>query len=103
MGVESKRLKLKLYDTQKRVLDVYASIGFLQGGALHISLWVPFWVVNRCGLPLIIKQEAAETDAPGQFFEHEKAKDRNPLMFSFSDDGCPQRFVLFSRFLLKKF
>ena len=78
-------------DSQGRPLDMYGSVNIGQGGSVHLSLWVPFWMVNRCGLPLVIKQEAAEHEAAGQFAEHEKAKDRNPLMFSFSDEGCPHQ------------
>lgn len=78
-------------DSQGRFLDIYASIGLIQGEALHVSLWVPFWIVNHSGLPLVIKQEATDLDAAGQFIEHEKVKNRIPLMFSFSDAGCPQK------------
>uniref|UniRef100_A0A915ER72 Fragile site-associated protein C-terminal domain-containing protein n=1 Tax=Ditylenchus dipsaci TaxID=166011 RepID=A0A915ER72_9BILA len=91
---ESRRIFMRMKDTQGRPLDMYGSVGIGQGGSLHLSLWVPFWMVNRSGLPLILKQEAAEHEAAGQFAEHEKAKDRNPLMFSFSDEGCPQQCCL---------
>lgn len=60
---------------------------------LKVSLWVPFWIVNRSGIPLIIKQLASDKDAAGQVADHEKAKDRNALMFSFSDDTCPNQCV----------
>uniref|UniRef100_A0A8L8KNU0 Ricin B-type lectin domain-containing protein n=1 Tax=Heligmosomoides polygyrus TaxID=6339 RepID=A0A8L8KNU0_HELPZ len=43
---------------------------------------------------LILKQEAASSDAAGQMSEHERAKDRHPLMFSFADDGCPKQCVV---------
>lgn len=56
-------------------------------------LQVPYWIVNKSGIPLIIKQEAAEDIAAGQFEEHERAKDRHPLMFSFADENCPKQCV----------
>lgn len=56
-------------------------------------LQVPYWIVNKSGIPLIIKQEATNGIAAGQMEEHERAKDRNPLMFSFADDDCPKQFV----------
>lgn len=53
--------------------------------------YVPYWFVNKSGIPLIVKQEAADGIAAGQMVEHESAKDRNPLMFSFADDDCPKQ------------
>lgn len=82
-----------LYDDSDRELHVYASVSVIRGGALSISLWVPFWLVNRSGIPLIIKQESASKEAAGQVIDHEKAKDRNALMFAFTEEGCPYQCV----------
>lgn len=41
---------------------------------------------------MILRQEAASSIAAGQHEEHERAKDRNPLMFSFADVNCPNRY-----------
>uniref|UniRef100_A0AC35FWT7 Ricin B-type lectin domain-containing protein n=1 Tax=Panagrolaimus sp. PS1159 TaxID=55785 RepID=A0AC35FWT7_9BILA len=91
---DDKRIAFPMIDGNNRALDMYGSVYISRGGSLQISLWVPYWVVNRSGIPLIIKQEATAADAAGQFEEHEKAKDRNPLMFSFSDQNCPEQCVV---------
>lgn len=61
-------------------------------------LQVPYWIVNKSAIPLIIKQEATNDVAAGQMEEHESAKDRNPLMFSFANDNCPKQYILKLRF-----
>lgn len=88
-GSEANRILLELYDEDDRQLYVYASVSVIRGGALSISIWVPFWIVNRSGIPLIIKQDSAHKEAAGQVADHEKAKDRNPLMFAFTEENCP--------------
>uniref|UniRef100_A0AC34FAX8 Vitellogenin n=1 Tax=Panagrolaimus sp. ES5 TaxID=591445 RepID=A0AC34FAX8_9BILA len=91
---DEKRIAFPMIDGNNRELDMYGSVYISRGGSLQISLWVPYWIVNRSGIPLIIKQEATTNDAAGQFNDHEKAKDRNPLMFSFSDQNCPEQCVV---------
>lgn len=88
-GSEPKPIKVDLVDTEGRVLNLYATVKILHGATLHLSLWAPFWVVNRSGIPLVIKQHASGSESAGQFIEHEGGKDWNPLMFSFSNDDCP--------------
>uniref|UniRef100_A0A7E4V788 Bactericidal permeability-increasing protein n=1 Tax=Panagrellus redivivus TaxID=6233 RepID=A0A7E4V788_PANRE len=90
---DDKRISLPMIDGRGRPLDMYGSVYLTRGGGLHLSFWVPYWIVNRSGIPLIIKQEATEHDAAGQITDHEKAKDRAPLMFSFVDN-CPQNCVV---------
>ncbi|KAK0393450.1 hypothetical protein QR680_000217 [Steinernema hermaphroditum] len=85
-GSTMRRLDMPMSDSNGRPLDMYGNLTLGKGGCLELSLWVPYWVVNKSGIPLIIKQESASTDAAGQFEEHERAKDRHPLMFSLSDD-----------------
>ncbi|KAI6181931.1 hypothetical protein M3Y98_00882500 [Aphelenchoides besseyi] len=91
---ETKRILMRMQDAEDRELHVYLSVSVVRSGALNLSLWVPFWIVNRSGIPLVIKQTASDYDAAGQMADHEKAKDRNPLMFSFSDDTCPMECVV---------
>lgn len=91
---EDRRISLPMMDRHNRLLDLYGSVYIGRGGSLQISLWVPYWIVNRSGIPLIIKQEATDSDAAGQFDDHERAKDRNPLMFSFADQNCPKQCVV---------
>ncbi|KAM3719637.1 Intermembrane lipid transfer protein [Dirofilaria immitis] len=85
------RLHLRMKDSKKRYLDMYCSLSIGSSGTVLLALWVPYWIVNKSGIPLIIKQEATSDIAAGQMEEHESAKDRNPLMFSFANDNCPKQ------------
>ncbi|KAK6738708.1 hypothetical protein RB195_020676 [Necator americanus] len=91
---EGQLVSLRLQDANKRPLDMYGNVRLGVGGSISLSLWVPYWIVNKSGIPLILKQEAADSEAAGQMAEHEQAKDRHPLMFSFADDGCPKQCVV---------
>ncbi|VDO43568.1 unnamed protein product, partial [Haemonchus placei] len=91
---EGQLVSLRLHDASGRPLDMYGNVHIGTGGSISFSLWVPYWIVNKSGIPLILKQEAASSEAAGQMSEHERAKDRNPLMFSFADDGCPKQCVV---------
>ena len=44
---------------------------------------IPFWLVNKSGIPLIFKREEDDQEAAGQFEEHERARSLTPLPFSF--------------------
>lgn len=92
-GSETNRILIRLYDLDNRELHVYASVSLIRGGALSINFWVPFWLINRSGIPLIVKQDAAFKESAGQVSDHEKAKDRNPLMFAFVEEGCPKQLM----------
>ncbi|KAI6230473.1 Ricin B-type lectin domain-containing protein [Aphelenchoides fujianensis] len=91
---ETRRVGTRVRDAEGRELDVYLSVSVRRAGALQVAVWVPFWVVNRSGIPLVLRQAAADHDAAGQLDDHERAKDRNPLMFSFADDSCPRECVV---------
>ena len=52
-----------------------------------MSVYSPFWLVNKTGLPLVFKQEGSTNDAPGQDEEHEVARMAAPLMFAFAPEG----------------
>ncbi|UMM18768.1 hypothetical protein L5515_014679 [Caenorhabditis briggsae] len=80
----------KMVDAKGHLLDIYCHVRRGVAQALSVSLWVPYWIVNKSGLPLIIQQEAVKSESAGQMEEHEKAKDRHPLMFSFADENCPK-------------
>lgn len=88
------RLHLRMKDSKKRYLDMYCSLSIGSSGSVLLALWVPYWIVNKSGIPLIIKQEATNGIAAGQMEEHESAKDRNPLMFSFANDNCPRQCTI---------
>lgn len=44
---------------------------------------IPFWLVNKSGIPLVFKREEDDQEAAGQFEEHERARSLAPLPFSF--------------------
>lgn len=83
-------LTTKMVDARGHLLDMYCHVRLGVAQSISVSLWVPYWIVNKSGLPLIIQQEAVRSEAAGQMEEHEKAKDRHPLMFSFADENCPK-------------
>uniref|UniRef100_A0AC35U203 Chorein_N domain-containing protein n=1 Tax=Rhabditophanes sp. KR3021 TaxID=114890 RepID=A0AC35U203_9BILA len=85
---------ISLADENKRILDVYANISLAESGTVLIVLWVPFWIVNKAGIPLIVRKRESSKDAPGQLSEHEHAKDRTPLMLSFGNDDLTQKIQL---------
>uniref|UniRef100_A0AC35TVT4 Ricin B-type lectin domain-containing protein n=1 Tax=Rhabditophanes sp. KR3021 TaxID=114890 RepID=A0AC35TVT4_9BILA len=85
---------ISLVDENKRILDVYATISLAQSGTVLIVLWVPYWIVNRAGIPLIVRKRESSRDAPGQLSEHEHAKDRTPLMLSFGNDDLTQKIQI---------
>ncbi|CAB3411170.1 unnamed protein product [Caenorhabditis bovis] len=87
---EGQLLSTKMADSKGRQLDMYCHVRLGLAQSILVAFWVPYWIVNKSGLPLIIQQDAVKEQAAGQMEEHEKAKDRHPLMFSFADENCPK-------------
>ena len=58
----------------------------------QVSIYAPYWMINKTGIPLVFKQEAVPHDMAGQFDEHEEARSLTPLLFSFSDRDAPSRY-----------
>ncbi|CAD6197787.1 unnamed protein product [Caenorhabditis auriculariae] len=83
-------LPIRLSDSKHRPLDMYAHVRLGIGHSIFVAFWVPYWIVNKSGLPLVVQQDASRVDAAGQMPEHERAKDKNPLMFSLADENCPK-------------
>ncbi|XP_071113916.1 intermembrane lipid transfer protein VPS13D-like [Haliotis cracherodii] len=83
------RVKLRVYDDKKRLLELILRIKSARGGSLQLSLQAPYWLVNKSGLPLIFRQDSARAEAAGQLEEHELARSVTPLLFSFSDKEAP--------------
>lgn len=77
--------RIEVYDNQDRVLALQLRILYLPGGGMKLFVSVPYWIVNKTGLPLIFKQEGTHIESAGQFEEHELARCMAPLLFSFSD------------------
>ena len=88
------RVKLRIYDDKKRTLELWVRILAGLGGSLKFSISVPYWLVNRTGLPLVFRQDGTEM-AAGQFEEHEVARSVTPLLFCYADkesrDKCSMR------------
>ena len=51
----------------------------------QVLISCPFWLINDTGLPLVFKQDQSPHDFANQFSEHERASNRQPLLFSYSD------------------
>jgi hypothetical protein len=83
---KSERHPIQLRDANGRLLTLHVTLSVERTGAVLMTVWAPYWIVNKSGVPLIIRQEACQEDAAGQLEEHEHAKDLNPLMFSFADN-----------------
>ncbi|XP_025097802.1 vacuolar protein sorting-associated protein 13D-like isoform X4 [Pomacea canaliculata] len=83
------KVKIRLFDLKNRLLELIVRILKHQGGALRLMIAVPFWLVNKSGLPLVFKQEGANSESAGQFEEHEQARSVTPLLFSFADHEEP--------------
>ncbi|XP_054162795.1 intermembrane lipid transfer protein VPS13D-like [Oppia nitens] len=77
---------IDLFDSRKRLLVLHALVSLVNGSttALAVNIYSPFWIINKTGLPIIIKQEGA-SDFAGQLAEHEVARSICPLLFSFSE------------------
>lgn len=81
----SEEQQIRLTDIRGRILMLKAFIQVIRGSGMQISIFAPFWLVNRTGLPLVFKQEGVVNDFAGQFSENEQGRLVSPLMFSFSD------------------
>ncbi|XP_077510398.1 vacuolar protein sorting 13D isoform X2 [Amblyomma americanum] len=84
-GSSSFSTRLETHDTEGRLLLLHARVSVLRGRALKVFVSVPYWIINRSGLPLIFKQEGTNCESAGQFPEHEQARSMVPLLFSFAD------------------
>lgn len=61
---------------------------------MTITVYAPYWIVNRSGLPLIFSQEDCQVEAAGQSEEHERARSISPLLFSFADNEAPNCCIM---------
>ncbi|KAL5009744.1 hypothetical protein ScPMuIL_012049 [Solemya velum] len=84
-GTTKYKVKLRIYDSSGRLLELVIRITAKIGGSLWLTISAPYWLVNKSGLPLVFRQDGARTDSAGQFEEHELARSLTPLLFSFAD------------------
>ncbi|XP_049609013.1 intermembrane lipid transfer protein VPS13D isoform X3 [Syngnathus scovelli] len=88
-GTQNYVVRMRLYDTNKRLLCLTIRIILRAHGALKILISAPYWLVNKTGLPLIFRQDNGKVDAAGQFDEHELARSLSPLLFCYTDKEQP--------------
>ncbi|XP_029434245.1 vacuolar protein sorting-associated protein 13D isoform X2 [Rhinatrema bivittatum] len=88
-GTQNYMVRMRLYDVNKRQLNLTIRILCRAEGALKIFISSPYWLINKTGLPLIFRQDNAKTDAAGQFEEHELARSLSPLLFCHADKEQP--------------
>ncbi|XP_032904332.1 vacuolar protein sorting-associated protein 13D isoform X5 [Amblyraja radiata] len=88
-GTTNYHVHMRLYDTNKSLLNLSIRIVCRAEGSLKILISAPYWLHNKTGLPLIFRQDNAKADAAGQFEEHELARSLSPLLFSFADKEQP--------------
>ncbi|XP_070615164.1 intermembrane lipid transfer protein VPS13D isoform X2 [Erythrolamprus reginae] len=88
-GTQNYVVRMRLYDNNRRLLNLTIRIVCQAKGSLKIFISAPYWLINKTGLPLIFRQENAKTDAAGQFEEHELARSLSPLLFCYADKEQP--------------
>ncbi|XP_041858896.1 vacuolar protein sorting-associated protein 13D isoform X3 [Melanotaenia boesemani] len=88
-GTQNYVVRMRLYDTNKRLLCLTIRIILRAQGALKILISAPYWLINKTGLPLIFRQDNGKMDAAGQFEEHELARSLSPLLFCYTDKEQP--------------
>ncbi|CAH2268708.1 jg9244 [Pararge aegeria aegeria] len=80
--------RLKLRDQRSRRLYLNARVTVKKTDGIKVSISAAYWIVNRTGLPLVLRAEGG-AEAAGQFAEHEVARMVAPLPFSFADGDGP--------------
>ncbi|KAM7098121.1 intermembrane lipid transfer protein VPS13D isoform 3-T4 [Molossus nigricans] len=88
-GTQNYMVRMRLYDTNRRQLNLTIRIVCRAEGSLKIFISAPYWLINKTGLPLIFRQDNAKADAAGQFEEHELARSLSPLLFCYADKEQP--------------
>jgi len=77
--------RIKLSDNKSRPLFLNIKVSVKYGGSVFITVFAPYWVVNKTGLPMLFKQEGDKVESAGQYEEHELARMMAPLLFSFPE------------------
>ncbi|XP_040317611.1 intermembrane lipid transfer protein VPS13D isoform X5 [Herpailurus yagouaroundi] len=88
-GTQNYMVRMRLYDINRRQLNLTIRIVCRAEGSLKIFISAPYWLINKTGLPLIFRQDNAKTDTAGQFEEHELARSLSPLLFCYADKEQP--------------
>ncbi|XP_077970761.1 intermembrane lipid transfer protein VPS13D-like isoform X2 [Styela clava] len=83
------QMRMAMLDHQNRTLILNVRVFWRLGCSVKISIMAGYWIVNKTGLPIILKQEGAKVSFAGQYDEHERARSMTPLLFSYSDRDLP--------------
>lgn len=86
--------RVAFYDSIERMILIDVTIVCSIRNRLKISVFVPYVLLNKSGIPLIFKQEGSSNETAGQTHEHELARNREPLLFSFSDQEAAHACVM---------
>ena len=83
-------------DDDNRPLQLTIALTIEKCPARKVTIMAQYWMINKSNLPLIFREENSESEAAGQFGEHETARCLLPLPFSFiqsdpSDAQCQVR------------
>ncbi|XP_076807510.1 intermembrane lipid transfer protein VPS13D-like [Clavelina lepadiformis] len=81
------RMSLKDYRNETLVLNV--RILWRLNCSVKISIMAGYWIVNRTGLPVVVKQDGCSNVAAGQYETHEVARSLQPLLFSYANRESP--------------
>ena len=84
-GTSAFEARIKLSDSNCRPLFLNVKVSVKYGGSIYITVFAPYWIVNKTGLPMLFKPEGEKTESAGQFEEHELARMMAPLLFSFPE------------------
>ena len=70
-------------DDNNRPLRLTISLSVEKCPARKVTIMAQYWLINKSNLPLIFREDNSESEAAGQFEEHETARCLLPLPFSF--------------------
>ncbi|KAL9825490.1 intermembrane lipid transfer protein VPS13D-like [Geothlypis trichas] len=59
-GTQNYMVRMRLYDANKRLLNLTIRIVCRAEGSLKILISAPYWLINKTGLPLIFRQDNAK-------------------------------------------
>ena len=85
--------RIKLADNRSRPVYLNVKVSLQYGGAVNITAFAPYWIINKTGLPLLFRQDGDKMEAAGQYEEHEMARMVTPLLFSFPERDSSQALV----------
>jgi len=77
------RMTVKDHNDETLILNV--RILWRLNCSVKISIMAGYWIVNKTGLPVVVKQEGSDRPSAGQYETHEEARSLQPLLFSYAN------------------